>query len=380
MRVLRLQLTVLILCVLITLRAFGTAPKEGKQRIAVVVEPNIYNHIKGELRIYSEDLRNIGYSVITINTKWKTSFALRSALQREYEEGLVGCVLVGSIPIPLFHRDKKSEPRPCVLALMDLDGVWKKDATNSHYIGLPSQPEIFPEIWVGVIAPNSSRGSEVRQLKRYFNKLHAFRTARDLVPQTQKKTLSFVEFNWKRFTTMGLDVLYGEDVVVVRSPGDSSPIRLFRELRKGYEFITIEAPNNGGFTGLKICEENGKRDDLGITEIKQARPATAFYSVFSCSVCCPTKEDYIGGSLIFETPGGVLVHGTTMPGGMNCPDILYKAWVTSSSFGEAFKKWFSHEIPRDAKATDRHWYLGAIVLGDPTLDFPHRPGKLIKGK
>jgi hypothetical protein len=69
-----------------------------------------------------------------------------------------------------------------------------------------------------------------------------------------------------------------------------------------------------------------------------------------------------------------------MPGGMNSPDILYKAWLTSGSFGEAFKMWFIHEIPRDAKATNRRWYLGAIILGDPTLDFPHGSGKLIKGK
>ena len=379
MQVFRLQPTVMILAVLITLIALGTAPEQGKQRIAVVVDPNIYNLIKRDLRIYVQDLQNIGYSVITINTKWKNSFALRSALQQEYREGLVGCVLVGNIPIPHFHRDKKSEPRPCVLALMDLNGVWKRNPKNSHYITPPSQPDIFPEIWVGVIAPNSSRESEAKQLKRYFKKLHAFRTARHSLPQTQK-ALSFVEYDWRRFPKMGLDVLYGDDVVVVSKPSDSSPIRLLTELRKDYEFITIQAHNNGGFTGLDIRDENGKRGDLGIRELKRTRPQTPFYNMFSCSVCCSTKEDYLGGSLIFETPGGVLVLGATMPGGMNSPDILYKAWLKSGSFGEAFKKWFIHEIPRDAKATNRRWYLGAIVLGDPTLDFPHGPGKLIKGK
>jgi hypothetical protein len=368
-----------MLCALVTLRALGTAPEQGKQRIAVVVNANIYKHIERDVRIYAQDLRNMGHSVKTINTKWKTSLDLRSALQREHQEGLVGAVLIGSIPIPLFHRDKNSEPRPCVLALMDLDGVWQRDATNSHYIAVPPQLDIFPEIWVGVIAPNSSRESEVRQLKRYFKKLHDFRTTGHSASGTHK-ALSFVEFNWKRFTTMGLDVLYGDDVVVVSRPGDTSPARLFTELGNDYEFVTIESHNNGGFTGLNICDENGKRDDLGITEIKRIRPQTPFYCLFSCSVCCPTKADYFGGSLIFETPGGVLVHGTTMPGGMNCPDILYKAWLTSGSFGEAFKKWFAHEIPRDANATNRHWYLGAIVLGDPTLSFPDAPGKLVRKK
>lgn len=379
MQVFRLQLTAIILCVLMASRAFGAAPEEGKKRIGVIVDPKIYNNIEHELRIYTQDLRNIGYSVITTKKDWTNSFELRSALEREYQKGLVGGVLVGSIPIPLFHRDKESEPRPCMLALMDLDGVWKKDPTNSHYIEHPPQPDIFPEIWIGVITPNSSRGSEVQQLKRYFNKLHAFREVKRLAYQTHK-ALSFVELNWKMFTTMGLDVLYGDDVVVVRKPSDSSPRRLFTELGKDYEFVAIEAHNNGGFTGLKIFDENGKRDDLGITEIKRIRPKTPFYSLFCCSVCCSTKEDYIGGALIFETPGGILVHGTTMPGGMNCPDILYKDWLASGSFGEAFKKWFAYEIARDAKATNRHWYLGAIVLGDPTLEFPHTPRKLIKGK
>ncbi|MHC4655500.1 MAG: hypothetical protein ACYS91_10855 [Planctomycetota bacterium] len=379
MQVFRLQLSVIILCVLMTLRALGTAPEEGKQRIAVVVDPNIHNRIKRELRIYTQDLRNIGYSVITINKKWKTSFDLRTALEREYQEGLVGGVLVGSIPIPLYHRDKKSEPRPCVLALMDLDGVWKKDPTDSHYIEHPPQPDIFPEIWIGVIAPNSSRERQVKQFKRYFDKLHDFRKAKHSASKTHK-ALSFVELNWKMFTTMGLDVLYGDDVVVVNKPGDSSPGRLLTELRKDYEFVAIEAHNNAGFTGFKIFDEYGKRNDLRMKEIERSRPRTPFYNLFSCSVCCPTKTDYIGGSLIFETPGGVLVHGTTMTGGMNCPNILYKAWLTSGSFGEAFTKWFEHEIERDAKATNRHWYLGAIVLGDPALEFPHAPGKLIKGK
>ncbi|MHC4735342.1 MAG: hypothetical protein ACYTDW_12920, partial [Planctomycetota bacterium] len=81
---------------------------------------------------------------------------------------------------------------------------------------------------------------------------------------------------------MGLDVLYGDDVVVVNKPGDSSPGRLLTELRKDYEFVAIEAHNNAGFTGFKIFDEYGKRNDLRMKEIERSRPRTPFYNLFSC--------------------------------------------------------------------------------------------------
>lgn len=351
----------------------GTSQNEEKPRIAIIVDPRVYDSIQHDLIIYQNDIRRLAYSVIVSKKKWPNAFALRSALQKEYKKGLVGCVLVGDIPVPNILRDKDSEPRPCVLALMDLDGEWKKDRTGTHYTQEPQQPGILPEIWVSVIAPNSSREKPSVQLKRYFRKLHSFRAAQHKSVEPAK-ALSFVEYNWKRFTTMGLEVLYDKDVHVLREPEDTTPERLATELGKHYQFVTIEGHNNGAFTGMNISDHNGKRDDLGRAEIARIKPRTPFYSLFSCSVCCHTKTDYLGGLLLFDTPGGVLVHGTTMPGGMNSPQVLYNEWLKHGSYGEAFRQWFIHEIPRDAKATKRRWYLGAIILGDPTLSFPSRNG------
>ena len=81
--------------------------------------------------------------------------------------------------------------------------------------------------------------------------------------------------------------------------------------------------------------------------------------------------DYFGGSLLFSTGNGLLVQGTTMTGGMNQAGYLYSQWLKTGSFGEAMIQWYKDEIPRDRRATDGRWYLGAIVLGDPTLPF-HR--------
>jgi hypothetical protein len=348
----------------------------NETRVAIVVDPDIYVSIRRELNDYGTFIQKKGHVTVIESRKWNDAFELRSWLLKEYQKGLVGAVLIGNIPIPHFHRDKDCEPRPCVLSLMDLNGHWDKDATGSHYIHEPGIPDIFPEIWVSVIMPNCTKKKPELLLRRYFKKLQRFRT-KSCNSSKPVKALSFIEHerNCKFFTTLGLEVLYKDNVTVLRNPKDTSPGRLFSELRKDYQFITLEGHNNGGFTGMTISDSRGRRDDLGEKEILGCRPKAAFYHVYSCSVCCPTKKGYLAGILLFSTPAGVLLHGTTMVGGMNCPEVLYKEWLSCGSFGEAFKKWYVHEIPRDAKATKRRWYLGAIIMGDPLIEFPESKTK-----
>lgn len=288
----------------------------------------------------------------------------------EYALGLDGCVIIGQVPVPHFLRD--NEMRPCLLALMDLDGKWVKSRDGKCYVAMPPLPECLPEIWAGVIAPNSLNDSDVVLVARYLRKVHAFRTKHALSGKTAK-ALAFRDLNPEKPSTMGLDVLYGTNVTVLNSQIETSGNNLQREIAEDYEFVAINAHNNHGFSGLRIIGEQGERKDITVHDIKNIKLQALFYDLFACSACCFTKTDYLGGEFIFGQGNGLLVHGSTMPGGMNLPQYLYSEWINCSSFGEAFRKWFAVEIDRDLKATNRRWYLGAVVLGDPTISFPREP-------
>ena len=86
-------------------------------------------------------------------------------------------------------------------------------------------------------------------------------------------------------------------------------------------------------------------------------------------------DDQIDGRMSGEVrePGKERVEieiGSALGGEEDDPDAA--AVPTTSldaglSFGEAFVNWYREEVLRDKKFTDRRWYLGTLLLGDPTL-------------
>ncbi len=187
---------------------------EGK--ILIIVNSGIKDGIQPSLDQYTSDLQIEGYNVIVSTVSGGTPKDLRAYLQNELGENLVGCVLIGDLPVPWFELDSDwgYEEFPCDLFYMDLNGEWD-DIDNdgkfdSHSSG---NGDMKPEIWVGRLTSSPLTVNEIELLKNYFIKNHKYRTGNLNV---NKRALIYRDDPWYYYgnNTIGLDLAYGDVTVV----------------------------------------------------------------------------------------------------------------------------------------------------------------------
>lgn len=349
---------------IIALVSMLSSPVHAAQgKVIVFIRPDLHAQLNTELYVYSKDLRIEGYEVPICSENWQSARQMKDILIRERRNNLKGCLLVGNVPVPYLLR-KGIDSRPCPLYLMDLDGIWDLEENGCTIRSMPEWPQCAPEIWAGFIVPNSSSASEssVEVIKEYFNKVHRYRMGQY---KTRKGAFSFIDDPWKANATMGLEAIYGNDVTVVNNVKDSTASRLKKELAKEYEFVQIVS-HNWGVDGIGILN-NGRYEIIRVNDFSQIKPRALFYNLGQCSTCCYTLRNYLGGCCLFGPCDGLVVFGTTMPGLLNSVSALYQKLGKGETFGDAYKAWFYTNIPADMKCTKRKWYIGAILLGDPTL-------------
>ena len=349
--------------------------KKEKAKILIFIKPDLYNSLRSELKTYLKDVEKDGYLVEVKTKDWETANEIKNVLKQEWKNGLQGCILIGDIPYALIKRSEEEEEeddeeeklRPSPLFYMDLDGKWEDSGNNGYYDILPDWPEIAPEIWVGRITAHTLDGEETLHIKNYFKKVYLYRRG---MLQVKKKALSFVDDKWiphfPKPQTLGLDKIYGTEVVILNDKEVSTAERFKSELKEEYEFIHVITHNNDGYTGHGF-EENSSLNEVSFEDIQEIKPKTLFYNLGVCSNGYFIKDNYMGGWYLFGPGNGLIVIGTTMPGMMLSSSFFYDRLSKGESFGESLKKWYKKEIPRDRKATNRKWYLGIALLGDPTL-------------
>jgi hypothetical protein len=96
--------------------------KEDAVRFAVIVNSDLYQPLSASLELYTLDLAGEGYDVTTYYMSGGTPESFRTFLQSKYADGLMGCLLIGDLPVPWYET--ADEQFPIDLFFMDMDGAF----------------------------------------------------------------------------------------------------------------------------------------------------------------------------------------------------------------------------------------------------------------
>ena len=203
--------------------------------VIIIVNSSIQPSIQNSLDQYVLDLENEGYSVTIYAASGGTPNDLRAYLQGQLPNGLVGCLLVGDLPVPWYQvfDDFYGYPGsvlslyaefPIDLYYMDLDGTWT-DVYNAQGQAKPDgiydghsdgSGDRYPEIWVGrLTTPLGTapvRQDEATLLQNYFRKNHAYRTGGIIL---SNRALAYVDDDWVRFGGCRLNLAYADVTSII---------------------------------------------------------------------------------------------------------------------------------------------------------------------
>ncbi len=327
--------------------------------VDVVVNAELYPHISAELAQYQADLVLSGYSVQIDTMRGTSAPALRTHLAGISQ--LVGAVLVGELPVAWYHRawpgGGQIEEFPIDLYFMDLNGTWTDADADGLYDAHTGSTA--PEIWVGrLYARPLTWDDEVRLMKRYFAKNHAYRIGELPLPD---RGLTYTDDDWA-----GMDCYLGSvyaDMTLVEDGNATRASDYRTRLTDGYEWIQVCCHSSAW--GHTFKYSGGYAGTVFNTEVYAIHPHAHFYNLFACSGTRFVEENYSAGWDIFQDAYGLCAIGSAKTGSMLNFDGFYTPLGQGQSIGAAFKSWFTAN-----GETDPDWFYGMNVLGDPTLK-PH---------
>jgi hypothetical protein len=326
--------------------------------VDVVVNAELYPSISVEIAQYQTDLADAGYSVQIDTMRGTSAPALRSHLAGISQ--LVGAVLVGELPVAWYERawsGGETEEFPIELYFMDLNGTWTDADADGLYDSHTGSTA--PEIWVGrLYARPLAWDDEVRLMKRYFAKNHAYRMGELGLPD---RGLTYIDDDWVGMDS-SLSLVYS-DMTVIEDNNTTRAADYRTRLTDGYEWLEVCCHSspwghtwryNGGYGGTVFN-----------TEIYAIRPHAHFYNLFACSGTRFVEENYSAGWDIFQDDYGLCAIGSAKTGSMLNFGDFHSPLGQGKSIGEAFKSWFIAN-----GESDPDWFYGMNTLGDPTLK-PH---------
>jgi len=134
------------------------APLHILQRVAMIVDEDVYPFIKDNLARYEQDvlLKNKAEFIYAVDS-WTTPEQVRNALKKLWtDEGITGAILWGYLPVPMWsmvHSDNSTEDFPIPIFYEDLDGSFEDlegdGLYDRHYWG----DNDGAEIWVSHVMP-----------------------------------------------------------------------------------------------------------------------------------------------------------------------------------------------------------------------------------
>jgi hypothetical protein len=320
--------------------------------VDVVVNADLYPRIAAELEQYQADLVSAGYSVQVDTMRGMSHSALRNHLTGLGQ--LVGAVLVGELPVAWYEFE--GEEFPLDIYFMDLNGTWTDSDGDGLYDG--HSGNLALEIWVGrLYARPLTWDDEVRLVRRYLAKNHAYRTGQLTLPD---RALAYVDDDWSGFGDCRLSELY-PDVTTVNQ-GNTTRTSDYRvRLTQGYEWIQVCSHSSPW--GHTFRADGGYRGTVFNTEVYALRPSAHFYNLFACSGTRYVEENYSAGWDVFHDDWGLAAVGSSKTGSMiGYFNDFYRPMGRDSSIGDAFKAWYNLH-----GEYSRFWHYGLNIIGDPTL-------------
>jgi len=367
--------------------------KNKDTKFFIIVNSSLYGSISSSINQYATDLDSAGYTVETYTWSGGTAVDLRTFL-RDSSSGLVGVVLIGNLPIAWYEINHQPdgwptyEDFPCDLYYMDLNGTWLDTATTS-----PCQAGVFdghsgsvdPEIWVGRLTAGPL-GDEVTFINKYLAKAHKYRTGSFAL---NDRALIYIDDDWAggegyydyssyidgcialayptRVLINEFDTTCRDDYRDTRLTGNYAWFHIFLHSSSNEHFFKLHGD------GTWDTDWWGGYKTVNYNDIKTRKPLAFFYNLFCCSNCRYTESNYMGGWYIFADSCGLGAIGSTKTGSMFDFSYFYASLGNHKCLGEAFNDWWVAISPYDD--SDKHWYYGLTLLGDPTLvPRPETPG------
>jgi len=335
-------------------------------RILLVAEKSLYTEIQDSVEQYESDLRNQGCSVDISLWGGGGAKALKSTLQDACERNTYGgAFFVGNLPAFWYEQNSfgRHEEFPCDVYFMDFDAEWSDGDGDGI---CDAHTSLGLDIFVSRIDGSAD------ELRTYFEKNHAFRTGELPVDRC---AFIFKDNDWENYergSSFGLNEIY--DTVLIREKSDLTiRSKYLSQLSTGsaeyvYQWIHAYPPI------LCVEEEENDFEYVFISDVKGNNLRGLFYNLFNCSASRFTESN-IAMSYLMDTNFGLATIGSTKIGGNFYPKVFHYVLSRGGCWGEAYRVWYNH-----FGVTDDEWFLGMIILGDPTLTLVEAPVKLLKAE
>ena len=281
-------------------------------------------------------------------------------------QGLEGAVLIGDIPSAMMQYYDNfwyiNRTYPIDLYLTDLDGEWvdidhADDLFDAHNNGTG---DIYPEIWVGRICPESlNTTNHLSAYQNYFARNHAYRTGQLIRPHTQ---LVYIDDDWSFWTSAWLgDMTAYSNITSVSINSMTTASDYMNRLTQTYEFVHVFV-HSWPYEHLFGPGGYGAEGKVNYTNILNLNTQALFYNLFACSATNFEYKNNLGTQYLFSN-NTLTVVGSSKIGGMTMNSYFYTPLSQGKVFGEAMRLWYWNPLhgPSDPDS------MGMNILGDPLL-------------
>jgi len=336
--------------------------------VRIYVNSSIANSISTEIDQYEQDVINQGYTVQIVNWSQTNVTLLRNDLINAsmQPEGLEGAVLIGDLPAAfLQYYDAPwsiNRTYPCDLYLTDLDGQW---IDNDHADGLfdahiNGTGDIYPEIWLGRICPESLNNlNHLTAYRDYFARNHAYRTGQLTRPHSQ---LVYIDDDWSAWTNAWLgDMTAYSNITCISIPTTTTTAADYKtRLTHIYEFVHVFV-HSWPYEHLFGPGGSGE-GKVNYTDILNIDTKALFYNLFACSAANFSYTNNLANQYLFSN-NTLVVLGSSKEGGITMNSYFYTPLNLGKVFGEAMRLWYWNPLhgPSDPDS------IGMTLLGDPLL-------------
>ncbi|MBE0511780.1 hypothetical protein IBX38_01880, partial [Candidatus Bathyarchaeota archaeon] len=347
----------------------------SKPLVLVIVHSSIYATIEPSLKQYAADIENEGFSVNIIETSQlqnETPQEIRSRLQNDMNNNLVGALFVGDIPEVWYKVD--DEKILTDMYYKDLNGLWLDSDGDEIYD--EHSGDVSPEIWLGRLKASTIAGDEASLINNYFTKNHRYRNGLLILPWW--RSLAYIDdsgLNWTEEAELSLSQIYSE-VTLVTDPATTNAGDYESRLKDpfGYEWVYLMCHGSYDFHTFRVPEEQDPSlwdGTIFSWEYQAIDPRAFFYLFFVCSAAEYTKSGYLAGSTIFADTYGLAAIGSTADIFSISSLEFFASLSEGKAIGDAFQEWFAEqsEENNELQENDRYQsiFYGLTIVGDPTL-------------
>ncbi|MCT4617445.1 MAG: taxilin [Candidatus Gracilibacteria bacterium] len=157
--------------------------------VSILVNEDIYPQIGDKVKRYAKDIsgamENTKTVIVPIPSDAKSEkiasinekFYFEGLPDKSFKSSLVGTVLVGDIKLPVVYLNGNSEKTVLPYADFKDKGFIFNNTAGKYIYNASNLGDIKPEVWHGIISPNSgSSETNIQQIKDFFDKDHDFYT------------------------------------------------------------------------------------------------------------------------------------------------------------------------------------------------------------